>query len=173
MKENHSKAIDLILAEIRAELELSSETERELLEEIRGHLEDAVETAVSTSLNAGVSPDQAVETALLEVAQRFGARDVGRALQEVHAPWESADAIIACIIPVVAALMLRWIVFAPDGSAIGWQEILARPAFWIVAFVALLVPVLQFQRWQYALVSWTFFWAITVIFIALPTIQSW
>ncbi len=165
MKENDKQAIDLILTEIRAELDLSSETETELLEEVRGHLEDAVETAVSQGQN--------VETALLDVAERFGARDVGRALQEVHAPWESADAIIACIIPVVAALILRWIVFAPDGSAIGWQEILVRPAFWIVALAALLVPVFQFQRWQYALISWTFFWAITVIFIALPTIQSW
>ena len=165
MSSNYKQAIDLILAEIRAEMDLSRETETELLEEIRGHLEDAVETAVSQGQN--------VETALLDVAERFGARDVGRALQEVHAPWESADAIIACIIPVVAALILRWIVFAPDGSAIGWQEILVRPAFWIVAFAALLVPVFQFQRWQYALISSTFFWAITVIFIALPTIQSW
>jgi len=165
MNGNDAKAIDLILAEIRTELDLSCETETELLEEIRGHLEDAVETAVFQGQN--------VETALLDVAERFGARDVGRALQEVHAPWESADAIVACIIPVVAALILRWIVFAPDGSAIGWQEILVRPAFWIVAFAALLVPVFQFQRWQYALLSWTFFWVITVIFIALPTIQSW
>ncbi|KAA3663239.1 MAG: hypothetical protein DWQ04_11160 [Chloroflexi bacterium] len=173
MNEKHQQAIDLILVEIRAELDLSSETETELLEEIQGHLEDAVETATSAALSAGVSHGQNVETALLDVAERFGARDVGRALQEVHAPWESADAIIACIIPVVAALILRWIVFAPDGSAIGWQEILVRPAFWIVAFATLLVPMFQFQRWQYALISWTFFWAITVIFIALPTIQNW
>ncbi|MCA9920757.1 MAG: hypothetical protein KC421_00220 [Anaerolineales bacterium] len=165
MNRNNAKTIDRILADIRTELDLSRETETELLDEIRDHLEDAVETAVSQGKD--------VEAALLDVAKRFGAQDVGRALQEVHAPWESADAIIACIIPVVATLILRWLVFAPDGSAIGWQEILTRPAFWIVALVALLVPVLQFQRWQYALLSWTFFWAITVIFIALPTIQDW
>jgi len=165
MNQNNAKAIDLLVTEIQKELNLSRETETVLLEEIRNHLEDAVETAVSQGQN--------VEFALLDVAARFGVEDVGRALQEVHEQWESADAIIACIIPVVATLVLRWLVFAPDGSAIGWQTVLVRPAFWTVAFIALLVPVLQFQRWQYALLSWTFFWAITIIFMVLPTIQNW
>jgi hypothetical protein len=157
--------INTIVEQIRVELDLSRETETELLDEIRGHLDDALETAVAQGKDE--------TAALLAVAERFGAAEVGKALQEIHAPWESADAIIACIIPVAAALVLRWLAFAPDGSAIGWQAVLVRPAFWIVAVVALLIPVLQFKRWQYALISWGIFWVITVIFVSLPTIQSW
>ncbi len=165
MNSQSHRNIDFILAQIRDELDMSSETEHELLSEIRTHLEDAVAEAAETGED---------ETAVLQsVAARFGVQEVGQALQDVHAPWESADAIIASIIPVVGTLILRWIVFSPDGSAIGWQELLVRPAFWIVAIAALLIPALQFQRWRYALVSWGFFWAITVIFITLPTIQSW
>ncbi|MCP5096094.1 MAG: hypothetical protein GY943_11110 [Chloroflexi bacterium] len=165
MNQKQTIIINTVLEEILAELDLSRETETELLDEIRIHLEDALETAVANGKDE--------TAALLDVAERFGAREVGQALQEIHAPWESADAIIACIIPVVAALVLRWLAFAPDGSAIGWQAILVRPAFWVVAIVALLIPVLQFKQWQYALISWGIFWVITVIFVSMPTIQSW
>lgn len=165
-KLNHPYAnIDEVMRHIQQELMLSRETERELLLEIRSHLEEAVETAVAQ----GKDPNLALQ----EVAVRFGVVEVGQALQEVHAPWESADAVLACIIPVVGALILRWLFFAPDGSAIGWQAILNRPAFWIVAVVALVVPMLQLPRWRYAVVSWTLFWLITVIFMVLPNSLSW
>jgi hypothetical protein len=157
--------IDQVLDAIRAELDLSRETEYELLEEIRGHLEDAVTDAQAQGTDE--------ETALLKVADKFGVSEVGQALQEIHAPWESAEAIMACFLPVLAALILRWLAFAPDGSPLGWQGLLLRPAFWIVATAALLIPILQFQRWHYALVSWGFFWVITMLFITLPTIQNW
>lgn len=157
--------IDAVMRQIRQELNLSRETEHELLEEIRTHLEEAVETAVSQ----GTDPQAAIQ----QVAERFGVSEVGQALQEVHQPWESADAVLACIIPVVGALLLRWLVFAPDGSAIGWEAVLNRPAFWIVALVALVVPILQFPRWRYAVISWTFFWIISVIFIVLPNSLNW
>lgn len=157
--------IPRVLAAIRAEMDLTRETERDLLEEIEGHLEDA--------LAAAVERGEDEEQALLDVVEAFGLAEVGQALQAVHAPWESADAIIACALPVLAALILRWLVFAPDGSAIGWEALLVRPAFWVTAMAILLIPIIHFRRWSYALVSWGFFWAVTIIFMTLPNIQKW
>jgi len=157
--------IDDVLESIRADLDLSRETEYELLEEIRTHLEDAVADAVTAGKDK--------ELALLKAAEKFGVAEVGSELQRVHVAWESADAIVACALPVLAALILRWLIFAPDGSALGWPELLARPAFWIVAVVALLVPLLQFRQWRYALVGWGLFWILSVIFVAYPAIRNW
>ncbi len=159
------KRIDQALNEIRKQLDLSSETEHELLEEIRDHMEDAVADAKIK----GAEED----AALIDVVERFGLSNVARQLQEVHAPWESADAVLACVIPVISALILRWLIFAPDGTALNWQQLLVRPAFWIVALVALAIPFVQFRQWRYALVGWGVFWAITIIFIVFPVVNQW
>lgn len=157
--------IQTVLEQIRSHLNLSSETERELLEEIRTHLEDAVAEAEAN----GTDPQAAMDA----VAARFGVEEVGQELQMVHESWESADAILACIIPVALALILRWLIFAPDGSVLGWTEILVRPAFWVVAIVALVVPWLKFNRWPYALAGWVIFWGLTLIFTLYPTFSQW
>jgi hypothetical protein len=147
--------IEQVLARILARMDLDSETQYEVLDEIRSHLEEAVATARAQGL------DEA--TALAEAAARFGGEEVGAELQSVHAGWGTADAVIAAGLPVICALVLRWLAFAPDGTALGWPQMLVRPAFWIIAAVALLLPWLKFGRWRYALVAWGFFWAITVI----------
>jgi hypothetical protein len=157
--------IEQILAEVGQQLEVSQETKRELLLELRCHLEDALETAVAKG------EDETV--AMLKVAQRFGGTEVGKALQVVHIQWESADAILACVLPVTAALLLRWLVFAPGGTAVGWEQVLIQPVFWLVAIAALVAPLLKFGRWHYALASWAFFWIITMMFALLPTAASW
>lgn len=157
--------IDDLLDAIHAELALSSETENELLQEIRAHLEDAVADARMKGMDE--------RSALLKAAERFGGKEAGVELQKVHAAWESADAIVACALPVLAALVLRWLIFAPDGTALGWPELLVRPAFWIVALAALLAPMIQFRRWRYALVGWALFWVLSVIFVAFPAMGDW
>ncbi len=157
--------INQILATIEAELTLSQETKQELLTELHDHLEDAWETAVANHQNPQI--------AMQEIARRFGGAEVGRALQQVHAQWESSEAILACLIPVLAALVLRWVLFTPDGTLSNWQGVLIAPAFWIVAFALLLIPVVQFQRWRYVLVNWGFFWLVTLIFILIPAATSW
>ncbi|MBK8901458.1 MAG: hypothetical protein IPM53_09770 [Anaerolineaceae bacterium] len=157
--------VSQLLAAIEAELTLSQETKQELLAELRDHLEDAWETAVTN----GDDP----ETALYKVINRFGGAEVGRALQQVHAQWESSEAILACLIPVLAALVLRWVLFTPDGAIAGWQSVLVQPAFWIVALALLLIPVLQFQQWRYVLINWGFFWIVSLIFILIPAASSW
>ncbi len=157
--------IDHILGLIKHKLDLSSQTENELVEEIRTHLEDAVADARSKGMDE--------EKALLKAAGEFGIDEVGEELQKVHAAWESTDAIMACALPVLAALVLRWIIFAPDGTYLGWPELLIRPAFWVVAVVALLAPLIQFRQWRYALVSWTLFWVLSIIFVAYPVIRDW
>jgi len=158
------RKLDRVLACIRAQLDLDAETEHELLEELRGHLEDAVAEAQARGLDE--------DAALAEAAARFGVEEVGPELQATHLGWGTADGVIAAGLPVVCALTLRWLVFAPGGTAVGWQEVLVRPAFWVVSLAALLVPVLKFPRWRYALVSWAFFWALTVIFCVWPA-QRW
>ncbi|MFN2292178.1 MAG: permease prefix domain 1-containing protein [Anaerolineae bacterium] len=156
--------IDRLLAGIRAQMDLDSETEQEVLAEIQDHLEDAFAEARARGL--------AEHEAWAEVAARFGVSDeVGRAIQAAHAGWGTADAVIAAALPVVCALLLRWLAFAPDGTALGWPQLLSRPAFWVVALVALLLPMLKFERWRYALATWAFFWMLTVLFVALPAVR--
>ena len=155
--------VDRLLERIRAQLDLDAEKEQELLAEMRSHLEEALVAARARGLDE--------EAALAEVAAHFGVDEVGRALQATHVGWGAADGIIAAALPVVCALILRWLVFAPGGTAVGWREVLIKPAFWVVALAALLVPLLRFPRWRYALVSWAFFWVMSVIFFALPALR--
>jgi len=156
--------LDRLLERIRAQLDLDADRQQELLAEVRDHLEDALAAAQARGLDE--------EAALAEVAARFGVDEVGRELQATHVGWGVADGIIAAALPVVCALVLRWLVFAPGGTAVGWREVLIKPAFWIVALAALLVPLLRFPRWRYALASWAFFWVMSVIFFALRMYSS-
>jgi hypothetical protein len=155
--------VDRVLAQIRAHLELEAETEREVLDEIRDHLEEAVIEARQRGLDE--------RTALAEAAARFGVQEVGPELQAAHAGWGTTDGIVAAALPVCCALVLRWLVFAPDGTAVGWQELLARPAFWGISLAALLIPLLKFSRWRYALAMWALFWALSVIFCTWPALR--
>jgi hypothetical protein len=155
--------IDQVLLCIRDHLNLEAELEYQVLEEIRAHLEDAVEAAKAQ----GIDEQEALNAA----AARFGVEDVCRELQSAHAGWGTADGVITAALPVICTLVLRWLVFAPDGTAVGWQEVLVRPVFWVVALISLLVPLLKFPRWRYALVSWAFFWILSVIFVAWPALR--
>jgi len=157
--------IDQVLAKIGQHLQLSKETERDVLDEIRTHLEDAVAEAVNRGENE--------QLALLKAAEHFGIDEAGNELQEVHTNWESIDAIVLCAVPVLFTLILRWLAFAPDGSALHWRQLLIRPAFWVVAFGALAIPFLRFHRWRFALAGWMFFWLLTVIFVIFPSINHW
>lgn len=157
--------IEQVLIQISAHLHLSKETEYELLAEIRTHLEEAVERAMIQGEDG--------EKALLKAAERFGVEEVGMELQDVHANRESLEAILATAIPVLFALILRWLAYAPDGSALAWQEFLMRPAFWIVAVGILVIPLLLFRRIRFALAGWGIFWLLTVIFLAFPSIKHW
>jgi hypothetical protein len=155
--------IEELLDCLHTQMDLDVETEQEVLAEIRDHLEEAVAQARAEGL------DEA--EALARAAARFGLEEVGQALQAAHAGWGTADAVIAAALPVVGALILRWLAFAPNGTALGWPQLLSRPAFWIVALAVLLIPLLKFERWRYALVTWVLFWGLTVIFVMLPALR--
>jgi hypothetical protein len=156
--------IDDLVARVSIQMDLDSEIEREVLAEIRDHLEEALAEARVCGLD---------ETgALAQVAARFGMEEeIGQDLQEAHAGWGTADAVAAAALPVICALILRWLAFAPDGTALGWPQLLSRPAFWIVALIALIIPMLRFERWRYALVAWVVFWGLTVLFVAWPAMR--
>jgi len=155
--------VDHVLERVRAQLDLDAEMEHDLLEELCGHLEETVAAARVRGLDE--------EEALTEAAARFGVEEVGRELQATHVGWGTADGVVAAALPVICALALRWLVFAPDGTAAGWREVLVRPAFWVVSLAALLLPLLKFPRWRYALVSWAFFWVLTMVFFAWPALR--
>lgn len=156
--------IDDVLARIRSQMKLDGETEQEILAEIRGHLEEAVARAHAEGLD---------ETEALSRAEaRFGTgEEVGRDLQAAHAGWGTADAVLAAALPVLCALVLRWLVFAPDGTAVAWEQVLSRPLFWLVALAGLLLPVIKFARWRYAVAGWAVLWALTVIFCVWPALR--
>ena len=162
---NPSEAgLDRLLARVQSQLDLDVETERDVLAEIRSHLEEAVAAAQADGLGE--------DEALARAAVRFGVEEeIGQELQDTHAGWGTADAVIAAGLPVLCALILRWLAFAPDGSSLGWPQLLSRPAFWIVALVALFIPLLKFDRWRYALVAWVIFWGLTVIFVTFPAMR--
>ena len=155
--------IEELLDHIRVQMDLDGQTEHEVLAEIRDHLEAAVAAARAEGLDEAEALNQA--------AARFGLEEVGPALQAAHAGWGTADAVVAAAIPVVCALTLRWLAFAPDGTALGWPQLLNRPAFWIVAVAALLLPALKFERRRFALATWVVFWGLTVLFISLPALR--
>lgn len=157
--------IDQVLAQLRKELKLSKETEYEVLAEIRTHLEDAVADAVAKGEDEQV--------ALWKAAEKFGVEEVVVELQQVHEGREVVDAVAITGLPIVFALILRWLAFAPDGSFVEWSVLLARPGFWVVALIALVAPFLYFNRWRFALVGWLFFWLLTVIFVVYPSITHW
>jgi hypothetical protein len=156
--------IEDLLDRLRVQMDLNSEIEHEVLTEIRDHLEESLAQARA----AGLSEAEA----LAHAAARFGLEEeVGRELQAAHAGWGTADAVVAAGLPVVCVLILRWLAFAPDGTALGWPHLLSRPAFWIVALVALMIPLLKFDRWRYALVTWVIFWGLTILFLMLPALR--
>jgi hypothetical protein len=148
--------IDQVLANISLHLHLSKETEHEVLAEIRTHLEDAVAKAVVKGEDEQI--------ALLKAAERFGVDEVGLALQEVHESWEPINPLLVVALPVFLALLLRWLAYAPDGSALAWPQLLVGPGFWIVAGAALIIL---------ALIGWGIFWLLSVIFIVFPGISQW
>ncbi len=156
--------IDQIIDSISKRLHLSKEAENEILAEIRSHLEDAVAEA---SANGG---DEQV--ALLNAAEQFK-DETGEELQAQHSNWESIDAILATALPVLFALILRWLAFAPDGSPMNWPHLLVQPGFYLVAMATLILPLVHFRRWRYVLVGWGVFWLLTVIFVIFPSVNRW
>jgi len=157
--------IDQVLEKISTHLHLSKETESELLAEIRTHLEEVAS-------NASLKGENEHE-ALLIAAKNFGIDEVGVELQELHAERESVEAIFAIILPILFTLVLRWLAFEPDGTARAWSHLLLTPEFWIVALVALVLPVVYFYRWRFVLIEWGIFWLLTVIFFVFPSVHPW
>lgn len=152
--------LDQLMGDVRQQLHLDAETEHEVLEEIRFHLAEAAAAAVAQGT--------AQEDALAAVTARFGAKDVGQQLQDVHAGWGTAEGVIAAALPVACALALRWLVFSPDGVIGGWHHALFSPAFWVVSLAALVVPALRLPRWRHALASWAFFWVLSIATMLAP-----
>ncbi len=157
--------VDNVLMNISIHLHLSKETEQEILAEIRAHLEDAVAAAAAKGADE--------QTALLQAAEQFGFAEAGAELQEIHNHREAIQAILATALPVVFAVALRWLIFTPGGSPADWQQMLVQPGFSLLAAAALLIPILAFRRWRFALVGWAIFWFLTVIFVIFPSVTQW
>lgn len=155
--------VDDVLEQIRIRMNLEAETEHEVLEELRGHLEEAMAAA------RAADEDQA--GALAQAAARFGVEDAARELQATHAGWGALNGIALAALPVIFALVLRWLIFAPDGATAGWRETLSRPGLWLIVAISLLVPLLRFPHRRYVLVLWAIFWGLSLATALLPTLR--
>jgi hypothetical protein len=153
--------VDEVLSQIHSRLGLEADVEGEVLEEIRGHLEDAITAGVARGLTA--------EQALLDAATAFGVEQTSAELRSTHAGWGTLDGVAAAALPVIGALVLRWLIFAPSGTAGAWRQILTRPALVVIAAVAILIPLLRFPRRRYALATWIFFWGLSLVTVVWPT----
>lgn len=155
--------IDEVLGQIQLRLELEAEAEHDVLEEIRGHLEEAVAEARTR----GLDPQQALQQA----AASFGVEEAAGELHRTHAGRGTLEGVAAAALPVLFALVLRWLIFAPDGATAAWHEMLSRWGLVVVATVAILVPLLRFPRRRYALVLWAFFWGISLVTALWPGVR--
>jgi hypothetical protein len=152
--------IDDALDQIQARLVLEAEAEHEVLEEIRGHLEEAVAAGKARGLDE--------QKALAEAARAFGIEETAAALRETHAGWGTLEGVAAAALPVLLALVFRWLIFAPEGTADAWRESLSRPTLTVIAAVAMLLPLALFARRGYAIALWIFFWGLSVITLIWP-----
>lgn len=155
--------IDDVLHLVQSRLGLEAETEHEVLEEIRGHLEEAVADARARGLDEARALEQA--------AVAFGVEQTSAELRQTHAGWGAWEGIAAAALPVLFTLALRWLIFAPDGTANAWHEMLSRPILIVIAGVAVLLPVLCFPRRRPAIALWIFFWGLSLITVVLPTVR--
>ncbi len=155
--------IDDVLKQIQPRLGLEAEAEHEILEEIRGHLEEAVAAAVSRGLDE--------RQALVDAASAFGVAQASAELRKTHAGWGTLEGVAAAALPVIFTLVLRWLIFAPGGTADAWREMLSPPTLIVIAGVAILIPLLRFPRRRCAIALWIFFWGLSLITVALPTLR--
>ncbi len=158
-----SVTIDDVLDQMRIRLNLEAEAEHELLEEMRGHLEEAVAAAKSAGQNE--------PTALAQAAARFGIDQTARELQSTHAGRGTLNGIALAALPVIFTLALRWLIFAPDGTADGWREMLSRPVLWLIVVAALVAPLRRFQRRRYVLALWAIFWGLSLATVLVSTLR--
>jgi hypothetical protein len=153
--------IDDALDRIRPSLGLEADAEQAVVEELRSHLEEAVADAAAR----GVDEQQAIRLALAA----FGLEETATELRATHAGRATLDGIALAAVPVIGALVLRWLLFAPDGSANAWPALLTGPALVTIAAVAVLLPVVRFPRRRLALALWGFFWGLSIVTVVWPT----
>ncbi len=156
-------SIDDILSQIQSRLGLEAETEHEVLEEIRGHLENAVADAKARGIDE--------QHALMQAASEFGVEQTTAELRATHAGRGIWEGIAAAALPVLFTLILRWLIFSPNGTADAWREMLSRPTLIVIAIAAILLPLVRFPRRRYAIALWILFWGISLITVLLPTVR--
>lgn len=148
------QSIDDLLGQIQARLGLEAEEEYEVLEEIRGHLEESVLAAKLQGMNH--------EQALQQAAAAFGIEQSAQALHQTHKTWGIGDALALAAVPVLLTIVLRWLIFSPDGTAAAWQWQQSWSNLWLVTSVLVVVPIWYFSRRLYLVGLWLFFWAISI-----------
>ena len=155
--------IDDVLNQIQLRLGLEAETEHEVLEEIRGHLEEAIDAAEARGLDE--------QKALRKAAAAFGLEQATAELRATHLGSGTLEGVTAAALPVILALVLRWLIFAPDGTVDAWREMLSAPTLAVIAAVAILLPLLRFPRRRYAIALWVFFWGLSLVTAMWPTLR--
>ncbi len=155
--------IDEVVRDIQSHLGLEADVEHEVLEEIRGHLEEAVAAATARGLDA--------QRALREAATAFGVEQTASALRQTHAGRGTLEGVAAAALPVIFALVLRWLIFAPDGTMDAWRELLTRPVLVMIAIATIAAPLVRFPQRRPAIALWTFFWGLSFVTLVWPAFR--
>ena len=109
--------------------------------------------------------------ALVDAANAFGVDQVSAELRKTHAGWGTLEGVAAAALPVIFTLVLRWLIFAPDGTADAWREMLSPPTLIVIAGVAILIPLLRWPRRRCAIALWIFFGGLSLITVVRPTVR--
>jgi hypothetical protein len=152
--------IEEVVRDIQSRLGLEADIEHEVLEEIRGHLEEAVAAGTACGLDE--------RHALNEAAAAFGVEQTTSELRQTHAGRGTMEGVAAAALPVILALILRWLIFAPDGTMDAWRELLTRPALVVIAVATIAAPLVRFPQRRPAIALWTFFWGLSFVTLVWP-----
>lgn len=148
------------LAYVRRELRLEADVEHEVIAELLHHLEDATADA----MERGLSPTQALSHAV----ERLGLAETTTALRETHAGLGVREGVLAAALPVGLALTLRWLTYAPEGTAGGWRVLFEPQGLALLCGLSVAFVAFCFRRSRYALAGSAFFGAVSLMTALWP-----
>lgn len=144
------------LADLAARLPLDRDQQQAILAEVSDHLGVAAEWWQEQGLDLEAAWQRAVE--------EFGTVDeIAASFVETRRGWGTNEALAAAALPVLLALVLKFVALPLLAVPRSWQ-VLTHPALLSSAVLLLLLPLAwKAERWRFGLAIWMVFWFFTVI----------
>jgi len=155
-----SADLDQALKLVAGRLLIESDREHEVLAELRSHLEEATDAGVRRGLSRPAALQQAVDA--------LGVTETADELHQTHAGLGVREGVLAAAVLVVLALALRWVTFAPEGTATRWRVLVEPQALALACLTSVAVVAWWFRRSRYAVAVSAFFGAISLITAVWP-----